>query len=250
MSGFNIFVLIWIALALVLVPVQLFVTAPYGRHIREGWGPRVPNKFGWFAMEIVSLAVFGGLFLSGSARKSAPMWIFFALWIVHYANRSLIFPWRVRTSGKTIPLAIVASAIGFNVVNAGLNGFYLGWLAPTYPLSWLADPRFVCGIALFFAGAAANIWADNELIALRRDGDAEYSIPRGGLFEYISCPNLLGEVVEWFGFALMCWTLPALSFAIWTAANLVPRALSHHRWYRRHFADYPKNRAAIVPGLL
>jgi 3-oxo-5-alpha-steroid 4-dehydrogenase 1 len=250
MSGFNIFILVWIALALGLVPVQLFVTAPYGRHIREGWGPRISNKFGWFAMEIVSLIVFAVLFLGGPTQKSAPMWIFFALWIAHYANRSLIFPWRVRTSGKTIPLAIVASAIGFNVVNAGLNGFCLGWLAPAYPLSWLADPRFVCGIALFFAGAATNIWADNKLITLRHHGGADYSIPRGGWFEYISCPNLLGEVVEWLGFALMCWNLPALSFAIWTAANLVPRAVSHHRWYHEHFADYPKGRAAIVPGIL
>jgi hypothetical protein len=201
-------------------------------------------------MEFVSLVVFGGLFLSGATHKSAPMWIFFALWIAHYANRSLIFPWRVRTAGKTIPLAIVASAIGFNVVNAGLNGYYLGWLAPTYPLSWLGDPRFICGIALFFFGAATNIWADDKLIALRRDGTAEYSVPCGGLFEYVSCPNLLGEILEWFGFALMCWNLPALSFAIWTAANLIPRAISHHRWYRHRFADYPKRRNAIFPGVL
>jgi steroid 5-alpha reductase family enzyme len=134
-------------------------------------------------------------------------------------------------------------------MNAGLNGFYLGSLA-TYPPSWLADPRFIIGIALFLFGAAMNIWADNRLIALRADGVVTYSIPSGGLFEFVSCPNLFGEIVEWFGFALMCWNLPALSFAIWTAANLIPRALSHHRWYRRAFADYPQRRKAIIPGIL
>jgi hypothetical protein len=48
----------------------------------------------------------------------------------------------------------------------------------------------------------------------------------------------------------MCWSLPALSFAIWTAANLAPRALSHHAWYRARFADYPKQRRALIPFML
>jgi hypothetical protein len=35
-----------------------------------------------------------------------------------------------------------------------------------------------------------------------------------------------------------------------TAANLVPRALSHHRWYQANFPDYPHERRALLPGLL
>ena len=31
---------------------------------------------------------------------------------------------------------------------------------------------------------------------------------------------------------------------------VVPRALSHQRWYREKFPDYPPERTAIVPGLL
>lgn len=250
MTLFNEFVLGWIAVALILFPVQLFVTAPYGRHARRGWGPSLPNRIGWFAMEIVSLAIFATLFLAGPSPKSAPMWVFCAVWVTHYVNRSLIFPWRVRTTGKTIPLAIVASAICFNTVNAGLNGYYLGTLA-SYPASWLWDIRFVAGAAMFLAGAGINIWADEKLIGLRTGGaTAEYAVPRGGLFTIVSCPNLLGEIVEWSGFALMCWNLPALSFAIWTAANLIPRALSHHAWYRRQFPDYPSRRMAVIPFLL
>lgn len=239
----------WIALAVLLLPIQLFVTVPYGRHRRAGWGAAIPDRLGWFLMEAVSLAVFAGLFLSGPAPKSTPAWIFFALWTAHYVNRSLIYPLRVRTRGKSIPLAIVASAVSFNLVNAGLNGFYLGWNA--YPASWLGDPRFGAGLALFLAGAALNLWADNRLIALRAGGGApEYSVPRGGAFGLVSCPNHLGEIVEWSGFALMCWNGPALSFAVWTAANLIPRALSHHRWYRSRFADYPSGRRAVIPFVL
>ena len=44
--------------------------------------------------------------------------------------------------------------------------------------------------------------------------------------------------------------LPALAFALWTAANLIPRALWRHRWYRRTFPDYPPSRRAVIPGVL
>jgi hypothetical protein len=251
LQHFNAIVVAWIVLAIALMPIQLFVTAPYGRHARAGWGPQIPNRLAWFLMEAVSLGVFAGLFLSGPVVKSAPMWIFFALWVAHYVHRSLIFPWMIHTRGKTMPLAIAGSAAAFNVMNAGLNGGYLGYVSGTYPLAWLADPRFIIGALVFVAGAAVNITSDYRLIALRARGDSTgYTIPRGGLFEFVSCPNHLGEIVQWFGYALMCWNLPALSFAVWTVANLLPRALSHHRWYAQHFADYPRQRRAIIPFLL
>ena len=250
MSALDIAAIAWTVLALVLLPVQFFVTAPYGRHARSDWGPSIPNRLGWFLMELVSLAVFAGLFLTGPGEKTAPMWVFCALWTAHYINRSLIFPWRTRTQGKTMPLAIVGSAAAFNIVNAGLNGLYLGWSGAVYSVEWLTDPRFIVGLAVFAGGAAINIWSDNKLIGLRDGGRQDYTIPRGGLFNWVSCPNHMGEVIQWCGFALMCWNLPALSFAVWTAANLIPRAVSHHAWYRRTFPDYPQDRRAVIPAVL
>jgi 3-oxo-5-alpha-steroid 4-dehydrogenase 1 len=41
-----------------------------------------------------------------------------------------------------------------------------------------------------------------------------------------------------------------LAFAVWTAANLIPRALAYHRWYRQEFYDYPPQRKAILPFVL
>jgi hypothetical protein len=250
MTALNIAAIVWTLLALTLVPMQLRTAAPYGRHARTDWGPSISNQLGWCLMELVSLLVFAGLFLAGSNQKTAPMWLFFALWTAHYVNRSLIFPWRTHTQGKAMPVAIVGSAAAFNVVNAGLNGLYLGWLGDVYPVTWLTDPRFIVGVLVFLAGATINLWSDNRLIGLRSGGRQGYSIPHGGFFERVSCPNHLGEIIQWSGFALMCWNLPALSFAVWTAANLIPRALSHHAWYRRTFPDYPTDRRAVIPVLL
>ncbi|MBK6611366.1 MAG: hypothetical protein IPG29_10875 [Sphingobacteriales bacterium] len=47
---------------------------------------------------------------------------------------------------------------------------------------------------------------------------------------------------------------PDLEFAgfglfVWTFANLVPRAVAHHQWYHKQFANYPPYRKAIFPFL-
>ena len=61
---------------------------------------------------------------------------------------------------------------------------------------------FTCGLSIFFIALCSNIKSDAILRNLRKPGDNEYHIPKGFLFNYISCPNYFSEIVEWFGFAL------------------------------------------------
>lgn len=90
-----------------------------------------------------------------------------------------------------------------------------------------------------------------QLRRLRKPGEAGYRLPPPvGPFALVACPNYLGEVVEWGGYALAAGTAPAAAFAAFTAANLVPRALAHRRWYLATFAGYPRARKAIVPWVL
>ena len=35
---------------------------------------------------------------------------------------------------------------------------------------------------------------------------------------------IAGEILEWFGFAIACWSLSALAFAIFTLSNIGPRS--------------------------
>ena len=237
----------WTVLAIVLLPLLLRVTAPYGRHSSTRWGPMMDNRLGWFLMELPALLVFGWFALAEAGSKSFMLLFIAALWLLHYTNRVIVFPLRIRSRKKKIPLAIVAMAFFFNLVNGSVNGYWLGSLSLGYPESWVFDPRFVLGILLFLAGFVMNQYADSRLIALRKGGVTTYSIPKGGLFDYVSCPNLFGELIEWAGFALLSWNLASLSFFVWTAVNLIPRALDHHRWYHQQFSDYPKNRKAIIP---
>jgi hypothetical protein len=248
-STFDLIVIGWITLACLIFPILLFVTAPYGRHSTRKWGITILNREGWILMEIPALLVFLFFIATGKSDKNIVVWIIFSLFTLHYINRSLIYPFRIKTQAKRIPILIVIMAIMFNTVNGYINGYYLGTMQQ-YGNAWLTDPRFIAGILLFFAGMIINISADEKLIHIRRSRTDGYQIPYGGLFNLISCPNFFGEIIEWLGFAVLCWSLPAVSFLAWTICNLVPRSIDHHRWYKKQFADYPENRKAIFPYLL
>ena len=236
--------------ALGIFVALFFVSAPYGRHTRSGWGPGLPNWLGWMLMESISAIAFILLFYMGEAPRSPVTLVFLLLWEVHYVQRAFIYPFLMRSRRKTMPLAIPLMAAVFNLGNAYINGRYLfHFSAGRYTADWLHDPRFIIGLLLFAAGFIINRRADRRLHRLRQRGEVGYSIPYGGLYRCISCPNYFGEILEWAGWAIATWSLPGLAFALWTAANLAPRARSHHRWYHDHFPDYPAERKALIPGL-
>ncbi len=148
-----------------------------------------------------------------------------------------------------MPVVIMGSAVFFNLINTFFLGAWLGWFAQ-FPANWLASIPFIIGAFLFAIGMLINLSSDEILLHLRKPGETGYKIPKGGMFKWISCPNHFGEMLEWIGYALMAWHIAALSFAVWTVANLLPRALDHHKWYREHFDSYPKERKAVFPFLL
>lgn len=247
MSWFEIFTYSWIGIAVItlITLVATKIRAPYGRHSNNQWGKMIPNKWGWIIMELPALLIVPIMVLAGPAKIDWFAMLLIGLWTLHYFNRTLVFPFRIRTKGKKMPLTIVYSAIAFNSVNGFLNGYYLGFLYEPSNVTY-TDWNILLGVLIFFLGMSINHKADSKLIALRKN-NTDYQIPRGWLFEYISCPNHFGEIVEWLGYAIIAWNLPSLSFAVWTFCNLVPRTLNHHEWYFEKFKDYPKNRKAVIP---
>jgi len=237
--------------ALAFVALE-FVSAPYGRHLRDGWGPKINATLGWVVMEAPSPLIFFACWLVAepARRFSAPGLVFLALWQTHYVYRSFIFPFRRRGGKQDMPLSIALMSIVFNCANAYLNARWIYTIGPERQAAWLADPRFLMGVALFAFGYGINHQSDKILFGLREPaatGRGDYKIPYGGCFRFVSCPNYLGELVEWLGWALCTFSPAGLAFALASAANLVPRARQHHRWYREKFADYPRTRTAIVP---
>lgn len=249
MDIFNSLVWLWIAIAAVifLVLVIFKIKIPYGRHSSNKWGKMIDNRLGWFLMELPALILFPLLSIMGPTNKNLLLWLLIGLWLVHYSYRVFIFPLKIRTNNKKMPLVIVLSGLSFNVINGIFNGYYIGYQATAG--TTLLTANLVIGLVMFVTGIYINRASDLKLIELRKNNTG-YQIPQGNLFKYISCPNHFGEIIEWSGFAVMAWNLPALSFAIWTLCNLIPRSLNHHIWYHENFKDYPKNRKAVIPFVL
>ncbi len=246
---FDLILMAWIGLAFVTFWILSKVTAPYGRYVKQSWGAMIDHRLAWMIMEIASPLSFALFFLNGNRVKTPVVWMFFFLWIFHYINRSIIFPLKAKMDGKKMPILVMVLSLMFNSVNGYLNGYYLGHLAPFYPLTWLLDIRFASGAIFFLAGMLINYNADKILMDLRQPGNPDYSIPQEGMYRWITCPNYFGEIIEWAGFAIMTWSLPGFAFALWTAANLLPRAVAHHAWYQARFANYPQKRKAVIPFL-
>lgn len=245
MTFYN-FVWVWTAIAIIVFLILIFfkIKAPYGRHASNKWGPVIDNKWGWFWMELPAFALMPLFAFSGPEPKTDLSYLLVFLWSYHYFFRTFVFPFRLKTKNKKMPLVIVGSAILFNGINGFVNGYFIGFIS--HFSNEVLSTNVIVGLIIFCFGMVINRHADKKLISLR-EKDQGYFIPKRGVFNYISCPNHFGEIVEWAGFAIIAWSIPAVSFFIWTFCNLVPRSLNHHQWYQSYFKDYPKNRKAVIP---
>jgi 3-oxo-5-alpha-steroid 4-dehydrogenase 1 len=236
------------SVALVVLVLLFFINAPYGRYIRKGWGPTIPARFGWMIMEFPAFAVIAGLVLTNEHAAGPYGILFLLMWEAHYVYRVWVYPFLLTSPRKPFPLLLVFFAICFNTINGTINGQSLIALGPQYVIrNWASDPRLWIGCCMFAAGFAIHGHSDRILRRLRRKGNGDYLLPRGGMFTFVASPNYLGEIVEWAGWAVATWSLAGAAFAVFTVANLLPRAVSNRRWYGEKFPDFPKERKTLVP---
>ncbi|XP_034408174.1 3-oxo-5-alpha-steroid 4-dehydrogenase 2b isoform X2 [Cyclopterus lumpus] len=220
----------------------------YGRHMGRSPPARtVPARLAWFLQEMPALLVPLLLMLSRpvpAEHEEQGQYLLLGTFCMHYFQRTFVYS--LLTRGTPFPLGVMLSAGVFCSLNGLLQGHYLLHCAQ-FDDEWSADYRYKTGLLLFYIGMAMNVHSDYILRNLRKPGEVVYKIPTGGLFEYVSGANYLGEIVEWFGYAVATWSIPALSFAVFSLCFIGPRAYHHHRFYQETFKDYPKFRKALIP---
>ena len=249
MSSFYIFSITWIVIAFIIFCSLFFVVAPYGRHIKQGWGPEISARAGWILMESPCVILMLALAFAAFEYLNYAHIVFLIIWLTHYIHRTFIWPYKVNMEGKKMPVAIVLSAFFFNIVNVSLQAFWIFYFA-SYSNDWLTSSIFLLGLSIFIVGFYINIKSDYILINLRKEKGNGYHIPNGFLYKYISSPNYFGEMIEWLGWAILTWSLSGFVFFLWTVANLFPRAIANHHWYKKEFKDYPESRKAILPWIV
>lgn len=251
---------VMVVLAVIVFAALFRITAGYGVAYNPKWGPTVNNRAGWILMEAPVIAAMLLIWLLSPRRSETVPVVMASLFLFHYAQRSFIFPLLIRGRGR-MPLSVIAMGVTFNVINAYLIGGWIFHVAPPgylpgmeggaepYPAEWFHSPLFIIGLIIFLAGMAINLHSDHIIRNLRRPGDTAHHIPRGGVFRFVTSANYFGEILEWTGFAILTWSPGGAIFALWTFANLAPRARSLHKRYLAEFGnEYARlNRRYVIP---
>ena len=224
-------------LALAVFVALHFVEAGYGYLFNRKFGPDIPNRIGWMAMESPVFIAMCILWLCSDRALEAGPLALFILFQSHYLQRAFVFPLLIRGRSQ-MPLGIVLMGMVFNTLNALMQGGWIFYVSPAgYYDGWFARPYIWVGGALFIAGMVINLRSDRIIRHLRRPGDTRHYIPYGGMFRYVSSANYFGELLEWIGFAVASWSWAGAVFVVWTFANLAPRSASLYKRYEQEFGE-------------
>ena len=70
------------------------------------------------------------------------------------------------------------------------------------------------------------------------------------MFKYVSCPHYLSEIIVYTSLAAILGFrehLPWLCLTGYVCSTQLYLAHSTHAWYKKEFANYPKERRSILP---
>ena len=245
----------------------LFIKAYYGKFFNKSEDgnciqkllrkifPVIPSRISWIVQECpcVFITIFFIIYYYENLNYKNILVI--SPFLIHYIHRTFIFPFVIHSS-KNNPLEITLMAFTFCFFNAIMINRSIFCLIKDYGDEFLLN--FLFGLAIFLLGIYINIHSDYSMIKQRnanQDKTNKYIIPRGFMYELISCPNYFGELTEWLGFFILSNSFSGLVFFISTFANLFPRAIQYHQWYKNKFKEEfvtDKDliqRKAIVPFL-
>lgn len=225
-------------LAVIVFVALFFIDAGYGKFYNKKWGPTVNNRLGWVLMEAPVFVAMLLLWLFSDRRGDVARVAILLIFELHYFQRSFIFPFLIKGKGQ-MPLSVILMGVIFNTLNALMQGGWIFYVSPGdyYTPAWLYSPQFICGTLVFIAGMFINIKSDSIIRNLRKPGDSRHYLPTGGMFKYVTSANYFGEFLEWIGFAVLSWSWSGAVFALWTFANLAPRAARIHEKYRSEFGE-------------
>jgi len=172
--------------------------------------------------------------------------IAFALVVFHYLKREFETVFVHHFSNATMPI--------FNIFKNSFHYWVLGGLSIAY---FLYHPHYtppiksdaivsLCAV-LFVLAELGNLHAHVVLKNLRPPGTKVKGIPRGGLFEFVTCANYTYEILAWVIFALFTQTLTAYVFLVVSTAQIAQWALKKHIAMKKEFGDKVPRRKILFP---
>ena len=175
------------------------------------------------------------------------------LFIIHFVKRELETLFVHKFSNGYMPLFNIFKNTGYYTACA----YYIAYatLHPLYTPPVTEDNKNYTNI---FAGLVVlmmifNLICHIILSNLRPKGTTIRRIPKGFLFNLVSCPNYTVEIAEWFFFSMMTMTVASFLFCLIGGGQMLAWAIKKHVNYRKEFNGqdgkelYPRNRKILIP---
>ena len=219
--------------------------------------PVIPSRVSWILQECPCVFVTIFYLIYAHSEITLKKILVILPFLIHYIHRTFIFPFVIHSS-KNNPLEITLMAFAFCFFNAIMINRSIFYFVNYENSFWL---YYIYGLITFACGMYINIFSDYSMVKQRnanneQESGSKYIIPKGFMYELISCPNYFGEMTEWLGVFVLSNTFSGLVFLVSTFANLFPRAIQYHQWYKNKFKDRFStdkdlmDRKAIVPFLI
>ncbi|TQD85176.1 hypothetical protein C1H46_029264 [Malus baccata] len=147
-------------------------------------------------------------------------------WCFHYFKRIMETFFVHRFSHATSPLSNVFRNCAYYWSFGAFIAYYLNH--PLYtPVS---DLQMKIGFGIGIICQISNFYCHILLRNLRSpDGNGGYQIPRGFLFNIVTCANYTTEIYQWLGFNIATQTVAGYIFLIVAASIMTNWALAKHR---------------------
>lgn len=206
-----------------------------------------------FMIVIVVRFPYTGDWLSSLPSLSTQALLAVLMWCFHFARRSIEAAWVHRYGKPQVPWSDV-------LVEYVYYWGFAAWIAVSLTPAGgqqrhAVAVETVLGALVFVVAELGNARAHRMLRDLRPEGSKLRVIPRGFLFERVSSPHYLFEILSWVGFALVAQTWAAGAFLVVGAGILGSWAHARHVAYRKEFdgvdgrEQYPVSRRALIPGV-
>ncbi|CAL1534474.1 unnamed protein product [Lymnaea stagnalis] len=119
----------------------------------------------------------------------------------------------------------------------------------------LESVRYILAVILFLWASHFQHKSMLTFAALRLEQKDKkptgHFIPHGHLFELVSCPHFLCEIIIYISHCLVFKfsNVYLISVALFVLVNQTVVSVTAHKWYRENFPNYPPYRKAFLPYL-
>eukprot|EP01041_Mallomonas_annulata_P007384 gene7384-15077_t len=166
-------------------------------------------------------------------------------WTIHFLKREIETIFVHRFSRPTMPLSNLFKNSMYYWSFGAVIGYPLchpGYKAPE-------DTQVYVGLAIFAFSELGNLICHLMLRNLRaKEGSLQRPIPKGFLFDYVSCPNYTFEVLSWVGYSIMSQIPFSYLFTLIGFMQMADWALKKHKGYLKSHDEYKGlRRKAIIP---